>query len=70
MPTWRERIALIFGSPVWLRVVFGDTQPPVALLVTRTYFQKEPRGSLRPLWWKKLGFQGAENFVRRQRGEA
>jgi hypothetical protein len=30
-PTWRERLAVLFGSSVWLWVVSGQTQPPVSL---------------------------------------
>ena len=39
-PTLRERIALLFGAPVWLRVVSGKTQPPVALQAKRTLFMR------------------------------
>lgn len=36
--TWRERLsALLFGR-VWLAVLSGRSQPPVALLVTRRFF--------------------------------
>ena len=41
--SWKERIsALVFGR-VWLYVVAGPSQPPVALDVTRTVFIKERR---------------------------
>jgi hypothetical protein len=37
--TWRERIsALLFGR-VWLWVYSGETQPPVALEVSRDIFE-------------------------------
>lgn len=39
-PSWRERFAVLFGRPVWLWVVSGQTQPPV-LLETAFPF-KEP----------------------------
>jgi len=32
-PTWRERIYIFLGKPVWLHVVSGKTQPPVAVEV-------------------------------------
>ena len=38
--TWRERLsALLFGK-VWLWVISGQTQPPVALLATREIFKE------------------------------
>lgn len=36
-PTMRERLALIFGRPVWLWVLAGRTQPPVALSVAKPF---------------------------------
>lgn len=37
-PSWRERLsALLFGR-VWLFVMSGQTQPPVAIEATRTVF--------------------------------
>lgn len=34
VPSWRERLRLLFGEPVWLWVwAGGTTQPPVALEV-------------------------------------
>lgn len=32
-PNWRQRVAILFGQPIWLEVVFGATQPPVMLKV-------------------------------------
>lgn len=40
---WRERLALVFGAPVWLWVWSGDTQPPVAL-TTESPFAVMKRG--------------------------
>jgi len=38
--SWRERLsALLFGR-VWLQVLSGDNQPPVALTVGRSPFEK------------------------------
>ena len=38
--TWRERLsALLFGK-VFLAVLSGRNQPPVAMSATRTYFAK------------------------------
>lgn len=33
--SWRARVALLLGGKVWLRVMSGMTQPPVALEVSR-----------------------------------
>jgi hypothetical protein len=30
-PTWKERLMILFGCPVWLRIMSGHTQPPVSL---------------------------------------
>jgi hypothetical protein len=30
-PTWRDRLRVLFGAPIWLWVVSGETQPPVAV---------------------------------------
>lgn len=39
--SFRERIsALIFGT-VWLSVIYGETQPPVALWVAKEGFEDE-----------------------------
>lgn len=39
-PSWRERIAILFGAPVWLSVA-GVTQPPVYLAGVHTMFERE-----------------------------
>lgn len=36
-PNWRERLAVLFGAPVWLGVVGNRTQPPVWLEARRTF---------------------------------
>jgi hypothetical protein len=36
--TWRERFSALFFGKVWLSVMSGHTQPPVALDVTKTIF--------------------------------
>lgn len=44
--TWRERIsALLFGK-VWLFVLSGGTQPPVALSCKKTIFETADDGIL------------------------
>lgn len=48
-PTWRERLSILFFGRVWLQVMFGKTQPPVALSGARTIFEK-PQGG-RHWWW-------------------
>jgi hypothetical protein len=30
-PTWRDRLRIALGGPIWLWVWSGSTQPPVAL---------------------------------------
>lgn len=42
VPSWRERLALLFGAPLWLWVVSGRTQPPVALEICRNVFVAPP----------------------------
>jgi hypothetical protein len=38
--TWRERLyALIYGK-VWVQVLSGQTQPPIALTVAKTIFER------------------------------
>lgn len=38
-PTWRERISILFFGRVWLSVLSGWTQPPVAVVATRKFFR-------------------------------
>lgn len=52
-PSWRERLAVAFGAPIWLWVWSGRTQPPVALQTERP-FARVP--SPRERW---LAFIGA-----------
>lgn len=42
-PTWRERLAMLFGRPAWLWVVSGWTQPPV-MVETRDPWAASPKG--------------------------
>ncbi len=44
--SWTERISALFFGKVWLSVVSGETQPPVALTAKRTVFNDE--SSFRP----------------------
>lgn len=37
-PTWKERLSILFFGRVWLTVVFGGSQPPVALSGRRDMF--------------------------------
>jgi hypothetical protein len=39
--TWRERLAVLIGGDVWLRVLAARTQPPVCLQVENPW---EPGG--------------------------
>lgn len=38
--TWRERLSAFFFGNVWLWVMSGSTQPPVALEAKKTVFKK------------------------------
>ncbi len=37
-PTWRERLSLLLGYPLWL-VVHSRAQPPVKLLAMKSVFK-------------------------------
>ena len=37
-PTIRERLSILLFGRVWLWVISGETQPPVAMIATRTIF--------------------------------
>ncbi len=39
--SWRERLSSLFFGRAWLLVYSGKTQPPINLLVTREFFEKE-----------------------------
>lgn len=39
-PTWRERLAVLLGRPVWLWVI-GYSHPPVALEVHNPFSEDE-----------------------------
>lgn len=41
-PTWRERLSILLFGRVWLWVMSGYTQPPVALSGKRTVFHRKP----------------------------
>jgi len=38
--TWRERIHCLFHGYVWVRILSGNTQPPIALNAEKTVFEK------------------------------
>lgn len=40
-PTWRERLVILFGGPVWLSV-FARGHPPVAVIAPRRMFVDVP----------------------------
>lgn len=44
-PSWRERLSMLLFGRVWLWVVSGETQPPVAVDGSRTVFLKEEQQS-------------------------
>ncbi len=39
-PSWRERLSILLFGRVWLYVVSGRTQPPVALEGKRAIFER------------------------------
>ena len=39
--SWRERFSALFFGKVWLAVLSGESQPPVALFATKVYFERE-----------------------------
>jgi hypothetical protein len=45
-PSWRERIALALGRPVWLWVWSTTTQPPVALTVESPFVDRGPEAGV------------------------
>ena len=36
--SWRERFSALFFGRLWLVVISGETQPPVAMLATRDLY--------------------------------
>lgn len=42
--SWRERLNVLLHGKVWLSVLSGYTQPPVALMVGDTIFKHEAVG--------------------------
>ncbi len=39
-PSWRERLSILFFGRVWLSVLSGSRQPPVAVNGVRTSFER------------------------------
>lgn len=37
--SWKERFSLLFGKPIWLWVISGKSQPPVAFEITESPFK-------------------------------
>jgi hypothetical protein len=48
--SFRERLAALFFGKVWLTVVFGETQPPVALWSKKTIFLQKKENWLVQHW--------------------
>jgi hypothetical protein len=63
-PTWRERLEILLGRPIWLWVWMGNTQPPVLLATERPFVKRmgrrELERALRPTWrervWRLTGW--------------
>jgi hypothetical protein len=43
VPTWRERLLILVGAPIWLWVWSGNSQPPVTLSVDSPFAPVPPR---------------------------
>ena len=41
--SWGERLSVLFRGKVWLLVLSGQTQPPVALSITKKFFYEVER---------------------------
>lgn len=41
--SWRERLSALFRGRVWVYVMMGQTQPPIALSATKTVFIKQKK---------------------------
>lgn len=41
-PSWRERVKIFFRGKIWLMVLSGATQPPVAITAEQPFKIKEP----------------------------
>lgn len=39
-PSWRERLAIAFGRPVWLSIISGHTQPPALVAADYPFVTK------------------------------
>ena len=44
-PTLKERLSILLFGRVWLDILSGETQPPVAIVGTRTYLHSEGNAS-------------------------
>lgn len=45
-PTFKERIAILFGAPVWMGMQSGETQPPVFLNVEYPFVEPSWRDAI------------------------
>lgn len=39
--SWRERLAMLFRGTVWVQVLSGSTQPPIAFWTGKKFFTQE-----------------------------
>jgi len=42
-PGWRDRLAVLFGRPLWLWVWSGGTQPPVSVSTLHPFLEVKKR---------------------------
>lgn len=40
-PTFKERIRILFGCPIWVVMLSGNSQPPMYMDVKKTIFNNE-----------------------------
>lgn len=52
-PSLRERLVILFGGPIWVSVLSGKTQPPIAVAAMNKFFKHANWKSEMP---KKIGW--------------
>lgn len=43
-PTWHERLSILLHGRVWVFVIMGNTQPPIAISGEKTVFVQANKG--------------------------
>lgn len=55
-PTFADRLRILFGAPVWLGVLSGDTQPPVWLDTENPFAEPKPTTKIENIWYNIKDF--------------